>query len=332
MARAVAAVLLWANRTSGGSFRLAGRRGPAAGLARFVTWPRDPPARPALPLYDLDAALVRIHGASRARRPSNSATEADRLGTRPRYAREAGLYAFATHYGSLIARLVLAPGERRRWLARVAATAPHWEVRSRRARSTSASSARRRALQAAALILKGNAPESICGRAARRLLPPGAFLAWRLRPPTRAPTRKRSRCCPACTPPARCSRLCARPAWRRRGRRASSRRAARSWLSERSSLVSGADARVCEHGGVEGGRAPAAVFALGAGAAARRRRQSRPWRRRRGDGVLGVCASRRFWPGPPSDRCWGRRAKADGVTSLFCRNVVFCVLLVLLRC
>ena len=112
---AVAALLLWARpdleAAALGWAQVAAAA--AAGLARFVTWPRDLPARPALHLYDLDAALVRDAGRFAGQAAiKHVATEADRLAVAllaTPY--EAGLYAFATHYGSIIARLVLAPGE-----------------------------------------------------------------------------------------------------------------------------------------------------------------------------------------------------------------------------
>ena len=128
-------------------------------------------------MHDLDEALVRdtwrFAGQAAIK---HVATEADRLAVAllaTPY--EAGLYAFATHYGSLVARLVLAPGEDACRLA-LAKCASH--VQAARIGGLFAKGALYVGLvcaaigapfgAAAARILKGNAPENdiaACGAA-----------------------------------------------------------------------------------------------------------------------------------------------------------------------
>lgn len=85
----------------------------AAGLARVASWPTNLAMTPAFARKDLDQTLVRdalrFTGQAAVK---HLATEADRFAVAllaTPY--EAGLYAFATHYGALVARLVLAPCE-----------------------------------------------------------------------------------------------------------------------------------------------------------------------------------------------------------------------------
>ena len=94
-----------------------------------------------------------------------------------------------------------------------------------------------------------------------------------------------------------------------------------------------------EHGGAfVSAAAPDAVALavfMGAGAAARRSASVASLATHvAATAVLGCCASRRFSFGTARSclLCWGRVVPRRIEVVLFCRNVVFCVLLVLLRC
>ena len=241
----------------------------------------------------------RIRGASRARRPSSTSRRRRTPGRRgPRDALRGRPLRLRDALRVPVARLVLAPGEDACRLA-LAKCASDMTARASIGGLFAKGSlyvglvcaAVGAPFGAAAARSSRNAPENdiaACARRRRLLLPPGALpeFEWRLRSlRPRARRREGARCCPACTSPARCCSLCAPGRrWRRRGRRASSRRAARSWPSERSSPCiwrgrarSGARRRVRE-----GGRARRSWLYSSSWVRAPPRggrRQSRPWRR-----------------------------------------------------